>query len=754
MNKQEPFRPFFERVLPWLVLAILLTYSYAKFFQHPYGFSWDSNGVVDKVFLSHPAPTLNVGDHLVQVGSLSWQAFHANLRKTFFEGVKQGDVVPVEVERNGQTLTVQWKLPGMNRGEVQDQLLSEWPVAYFFWFAGTLTLMFLRPKDERWWLLSAFDFLTALWLESGGGASNFHIWYSALVLRVIIWLSVPVYLHLHWVFPRPLGKLNPILAKSVYAAFVGLAAAQWFQLFSSSLYFLAFLLAVVGSLILLVIHFFRQAEARREVRLFAVLVFYAFLPTIIMGVISAFYGASARLDSLALVSFAAIPFAYLYSAYRPQLGGLEIRVNRIVSAYLFLILLGIIGLPLLAMADRALPSSDGTLILGSLSALAATVLAIWVFPHFQDLVERRLFGVSLPSKHLQEIYSARITTSASLSDLLKVINDEIIPSLLVRQFIFFRFDNGSHTPLLSIGMKDQIPDGNDMVDFVLTGESNAMQPAKIGSRWAWVRLALPLKIEDEVLGFWLFGRRDPDDAYSQAEIPILQALANQTAIALSNILQTERLKSLYGADINRYEEERLRLALDLHDNVLNQMATLQMNMDESARTLRFQEAYNGLTQRLREIVSDLRPPMLLYGLKPAIEALADNMMERSNDTMDITVDIQAENQRYSQELEQHIFRIVQEACQNALKHSGAKRISISGRLEAQRIQLSVEDNGAGFDAGEKPDLKNLLANKHFGLAGMIERAEMIQAEIKIASTNGTGTRVRITWNSDAPIENM
>jgi len=62
--------------------------------------------------------------------------------------------------------------------------------------------------------------------------------------------------------------------------------------------------------------------------------------------------------------------------------------------------------------------------------------------------------------------------------------------------------------------------------------------------YPWVRLMLPLKVGEDVLGFWLFGRRDPDDFYSQEELPILKSLADQAAIALSNILQTERLMPL------------------------------------------------------------------------------------------------------------------------------------------------------------------------------------------------------------------
>ena len=98
------------------------------------------------------------GDQLVQVGSLAWEEFENDLRVTLFDGVKVGEVVPVVVERDGELVTVQWELPGTNSGEVWEQLASELPIAYFFWLAGTLTLLFLRPKDDRWLLLSAFNF--------------------------------------------------------------------------------------------------------------------------------------------------------------------------------------------------------------------------------------------------------------------------------------------------------------------------------------------------------------------------------------------------------------------------------------------------------------------------------------------------------------------------------------------------------------------------------------------------------------------
>jgi two-component system sensor histidine kinase DegS len=113
----------------------------------------------------------------------------------------------------------------------------------------------------------------------------------------------------------------------------------------------------------------------------------------------------------------------------------------------------------------------------------------------------------------------------------------------------------------------------------------------------------------------------------------------------------------------------------------------------------------------------------------------------------IKVDIQAGEERLPQNMEQHLFRIVQEACENSLRHAQAKNIIIFGVLIPQRVELTLEDDGAGFEP--QLELSNLLANNHFGLAGMVERVRLIGAEIDIQSSPATGTKIHIGW-SDGP----
>lgn len=733
-----------DQTLPWIVLLILLIFTFAKFFRHPYGFSWEPDGRIYILFVHESEPTLKVGDQLVRVGNVNWNDFHTDLRKSFFEGVQRGQVVPVVVERSGQILTIPWVLPGVNQGEVYDQLFSEWFLGYAFWIIGTLVVLFLRPKDERWWLLAAFNFLTAIWLEAGGGTSNYHIWYSAILLRMTIWLCIPVYLHLHWVFPRPLGKLPPVLVSLAYAVAIALMIAQLYQILSPDLYFLGFLVAILGSIILLILHAVRQPASRSELRLIWIALLFALSPLIAVTVVGMINGSS-RVDAFLLLSFPILPLSYLYTAYRSQLGGLEFRVNRLFSAYFFAILLGVLGLPLLALLDRMIGRmANTTLIVGAVAAAAALIASIWVFPIFQSLVERRWLGISLSSQDLPVIYSRRATTSMTMDALLGLLKTEVLPSLLIRQFLFIRVERASPEVLLAVGV-DENNIKQDIKFIARIHQSERDVATGTSLRPAWARLVLPLKVGEELLGYWLFGRRDPDDVYLPNEIPVLQSLADQTAITLSNIIQTEQLRTVYQADIKRFEQERLRLALELHDSILNELVGLMMKIDERDLPPAFQAAYQQLIQHLRGIVKDLRPAFLTYGLKSALEELADNLMERSGDSIQVTVRVQSAEDRPSQEVEQHLFRIIQEACANALRHSKATEITISGNIDSRAAGLAVQDNGTGFDLQRQLDLNNLLADNHFGLAGMIERAKLIGAAVEIESIPQTGTCVTIRW---------
>jgi len=213
-----------------------------------------------------------------------------------------------------------------------------------------------------------------------------------------------------------------------------------------------------------------------------------------------------------------------------------------------------------------------------------------------------------------------------------------------------------------------------------------------------------------------------------------------------------RLHLLYQANIDREEKERKALALDIHDDILNQLAILSTKPD-SIESPEFQEIYQFLTARLRQMTTNLRPAMLNYGLKFALEEYIGELSDRSDHQPNIILEINSTNLRYDTKVEEHHYRIVQQACENALHHAQAKNIWVTGLLDPDHIELTVKDDGIGFEL-DHLDFNSLLINKHYGLAGMHERAVLVGAKLEIITKPGVGSLVTVSWHELNPMQQL
>jgi len=680
-------KPTIETVLAVLVFIIVATYTYAKFFALPYaGFVFDTtNGELRLIFTETPSEeSLEPGDLLIQVGEINYQDHKNDLLATLFDKEKPGDVVQITVQRDDQNINIPWTIPGWNQAEFLDRFNSVLVLAYIFWAAGMATLILIRPRDLSWRLISAFFLTTSAWLAAGS-LSAWHIWGSAVLLRVIVWFWVPLALHLHWVFPKPFRRLPVSVPVVGYTLSFVLALLQVFQLLPASIYFLGFITAVIGSLILLVAHFILQPGERRGLGFLVVATAIALLPPVVISL----SGLAGSIPTTMLLGFLAMPMlpgGYFLAAFRRQLGGLELRVNRVISSYLFFILLSLTATLLVPAAYSWVDQPGGESFVGISAVLLAGFLTATSYSNFVRFIERRLLGIPLSPTHLVETYADRITTGLGRASLIQLIRDELLPSLLVRQSTLVRIqDENQVIPVYMVGLENtQLPKTEEIASLLAeAGRYRPPSPTVEGDQHpAWIRLALPLKMEDELLGLWLLGRRDPDDYYAPGDIDVLKVIANQTAIALINIDQAEHLHALYQADVERHEQERSRLALDLHDEVLNQFAGLLMRLDEKT-ALDFESEFQAVTTNLRRMIQGLRPAMLNYGLAPAMEDLANELSLRTENDARIQAEISCSGARYDAKVEAHLYRIVQQVCENALRHAQASSIHIQGRCDPE-----------------------------------------------------------------------
>ena len=733
-----------DQIATWLTLALVLLYTYGNFFALPYTglYFIESSGRIVRVYLPS---AVQPGDELVQVGAVRLEDFRRDAAPAPFWGLAKGSVVPLVVERDGQTLNVDWTMPGFTWGEFFNLRLSnQWWLSYVFWAIGALAVLGLRPRRRLQRLFAAFNFLTALWLIASV-VSRWHLWLSPEVLRSAIWLSLPVYWHLHWVFPEPLRRLPRWVGGLLYGL-AGLAAlAEWLQLLPPTLYALALLLAPAGSLVFLGLHLLFQRQTRRAAFTLLAGAGLSLVPAIIIGVSSALLGLASEIALAGLLGLPLLPLTYLIAIYRHRFGGLELRVNRAISIYLFLVIV-LLGLVLAGGAlEAALPGDHGGLIVVVvlLVGLVGVLGAVFAFAPFQRWVERTLLGVPPTPPGLMETYASRIGTCLELPTLIRLLREEVLPALLIRQSALLCEEAGAWRSLYADGVAEADHPAAPLP--ALLAEAGRFRPPDgehaAGSQW--VRLALALPATAPAPSVWLLGKRDPDDFYAATELPVLQALANQVAVALRNIRQAADLHALYQADVDRAELERASLARELHDGPLNDLGRLAGQAGPETAPAEAQPDYLAAITSLRQTISGLRPVMLSFGLPAGLTGLAHALHERWPGGPQLALEAPMGPWRYPPQVETHAYRIAQQACANALRHAGATEIRLSAAFAADQLDLTIEDNGRGFEVGT--DLTQWLARRHFGLAGMHERAALIGAALHVQSAPGQGTRVRLVW---------
>ncbi|MDX8340914.1 sensor histidine kinase [Draconibacterium sp. IB214405] len=194
--------------------------------------------------------------------------------------------------------------------------------------------------------------------------------------------------------------------------------------------------------------------------------------------------------------------------------------------------------------------------------------------------------------------------------------------------------------------------------------------------------------------------------------------------------------------IQAQENERKRIARDLHDEVGAMLSVVKLNVgriekkteEEKAKGLAAEtKSYlDDVILQVRRISRALLPPSLeKLGLYPAIEELA-NWVNKS-DELTIETWVNGEQFRFDTKQELAVFRVVQELVNNAIKHANAGKININLRFSNRGLALTVSDNGRGFLLDEK-------MRTGLGLRNLESRTEMANAKIKLKSWPGKGTR--------------
>jgi signal transduction histidine kinase len=267
---------------------------------------------------------------------------------------------------------------------------------------------------------------------------------------------------------------------------------------------------------------------------------------------------------------------------------------------------------------------------------------------------------------------------------------------------------------------------------------------------------VPLTAKGSILGSMCVGTHLVRD-FDPEEQQLLTALGSQIAVAIENarlyaeVQHKERMRGeLFKKALNAQEEERRRIARELHDETSQSLTALLFAAETACEMDELREVRQQLNQMhgwlqhtldgVHKIIFDLRPSMLDHlGLVPAIRSLAKSRLEERG--VRVVVQEVGQPARLAPEMETALYRVIQEAISNIARHAAARNVTITCALNGPVVEVVVEDDGIGFDIDGlslSPD-----SPRGLGLLGMQERLELLGGEVQILTHPGSGTELRI-----------
>ena len=274
-------------------------------------------------------------------------------------------------------------------------------------------------------------------------------------------------------------------------------------------------------------------------------------------------------------------------------------------------------------------------------------------------------------------------------------------------------------------------------------------------------ISIPLRVRGQTIGAMNFCG-DQDAPFSSESVQILGLLASTAALAIENAYLYQEAdtkarlrRQLLAREIKVQEEERRRIARELHDEAGQSLTGLIMSLDTIDQVLsthhqgntdhqvrsyvrEAREIASTTLQEIRHVIFDLRPTLLDdLGLAAAVDWYVKTFLARAS----VRAEVKAAGleRHLPQKVEIALYRIIQEAVSNVIKHAFARKCTVTLTCANGTVEAAIEDDGKGFDGKRVTS----PGEEHLGIAGMRERARSLNGQFSIQSRAGEGTRVQI-----------
>ncbi len=623
-------------------------------------------------------------------------------------------------------------------------LLNAVVVALTFWGTGTLVLWrrFWQMEARLFFLMTQSISMGLLFFLAYSQSEIYPVWMSVLKSAGFHFAGT-ILVHFYLTFPTRLGTSRQ--RRSIMIVLYGLMPIALACRLTATpdgirLAFLYNTLEIIAAVVILVYAYLRPAtpDGRRRIRLVVFGNMTAFVPSFFLYLLPMIAGATHWMPDGMVGPFIIIaPLSYLYAMIRHNLFGIDRVLNRtLVYTLLSIGILLLYAGPLLLIYHFLPDDLPAQLIVITALTLLVGLSCDWTRVRVQHWVDRLFYGGWYDYPGVVETISDALARCVDREQLSVVLTQQV-PALMQL-----------HTGQLWIG------------EAVNEPQAKIRLP----------QIQIPLSFQGKIRGQWTIGSRRDDEDFTTADRRILNTLARQAETALSNVLLVEALRrQLDELQVSREtlaqaqrrllrsrEEERARLARDLHDGPLQVLVGLnlqtglllsQWGASDSPVTIALKEIrgeVQELLTDLRRVCSALRPPMLdTLGLGAALRALAEDWSAQSGVAVHIDLPADAALRSLPGDVAMNLYRVAQEALSNVARHAAAQQVMLAVCDGQQSITLHLQDDGCGFTLPRSS--RELIAQGHYGLVGMQERVDLIDGQLQLETAPGRGTSLHVTW---------
>jgi signal transduction histidine kinase len=624
---------------------------------------------------------------------------------------------------------------------------SIWAIGAVFALLGAAVAL-RRPDLVAARLFTAFAWLAALGLAvapDAGGIGN--AW--ALALEMVSMLGVtatffPFVAAMGTAPPEvakkaiPMGVMAALLLAAGYAISVSFAPQVYVPLRSAVR--VCFSLSLAGGIVLLAREVVRRRPtvARRQSAIALVGTAGGTLPFVALTLLPGAAGLESMPSHITILALGLMPAAFAYALLQHQLLGIRRLVHRGMVygiAALLLLTAETLAFDFVARLEDLWPElHDSPWIFASL--LTAGIIAF--FPlrtGAQILVDRFLYRDVPDYRVLMKAMREDLIAAGRSPDVATGLAVRLAGALNVESVLVFLGESMTMSKLAAVAGA-RAPEVLDRIYPQLQPYLAASDQQELADlTWeADSFLVAKLAFSKQYLGYILLGPKGSGEVFSREQKRLVETIIPLATLAISEAQLAEELRDLNQRLLKAEENGRALIAGDLHDGPLQKALLIARTSDTNGDT---RALANQLVYELREICSRLRPAILDdLGLAPALEWLLDGLARRSGISVHLTLHNILEDERFPPDVELALFRVTQEAANNAHKHSGCSTLEVTLMKNNGRLVLRVTDDGAGFSA---PNHKG-----GFGLSGMRERISQVHGSFQILTTPGLGTTVTAT----------